>query len=281
MRADRLSRPLICAVALGCLLGAVGCTSGAAAPEVPSSETDRSAHDFPVGAEFDYQLGAAYPLPDGVTMVTRDRTDPAVPGAYSICYLNGFQTQPGEVDDWPEEAVLRSDGDIVYDPDWPDEALLDISTEAGREIVVARVSDWISGCDEAGFAAVEFDNLDTFTRSDGAISRADAELVAADLVDAAHAADLAAGQKNAAEHAVWLREQAGFDFAVSEECAAFEECAAYSDVYGDAVMNIEYTDELPKPFAEVCADPETPPTTILRDRELVAPGELGYTYETC
>ncbi|GAA2180689.1 endo alpha-1,4 polygalactosaminidase [Leucobacter tardus] len=256
---------------------APGSESGEPSPEI----TAGAAAEFPAGAAFDYQLGAAYALPDGVTVVTRDRTAEPASDAYSICYLNGFQTQPGEMHAWPEDAILRIDGEVRTDPDWPDEALLDIATEAGRTIVIDRVSTWIEGCRDDGFAAVEFDNLDTFTRSDGAISRDDAAIVATALVAAAHDAGLAAGQKNAAEHAAWLRDEAGFDFAVSEECAAFDECGTYTDVYGDAVMDIEYTDALPRPFAEVCGDGATPRATILRDRALVAPEDPDYVFEVC
>ncbi|WP_372493196.1 endo alpha-1,4 polygalactosaminidase [Prauserella halophila] len=38
----------------------------------------------------------------------------------------------------------------------------------------------------------------------------------------------------------------GVDFAVAEECAAYNECTAYTEVYGDAVIDIEHADALPK-----------------------------------
>jgi hypothetical protein len=50
-------------------------------------------------------------------------------------------------------------------------------------------------------------------------------------------------------------------------------------VYGEAVLNIEYVDNLPRPFVEACAD--APATTILRDRDLVTPGDDGYRYDAC
>lgn len=92
---------------------------------------------------------------------------------------------------------------------------------------------------------------------------------------------LAAGQKNAADFAAPFHAQAGFDFAISEECAAFDECAAYVNVYDESVVNIEYTDNLPRTFAEVCADGDSPTATILRDRDLVTPDDLAYVRETC
>ncbi len=234
------------------------------------------------GATFDYQLGGGYAPAGDVTVVVRDRSDVPAAGLLSICYINAFQTQPDELEDWPSDAVLVDDSGLpVRDPDWPDEALLDISSPTGREIVVATVGEWIRQCAEDGFDAVEFDNLDSFTRADGRISVDDGMEVAASLVSIAHAAGLGAGQKNAAEFAVAFRDQAGFDFAVSEECAAYDECSAYVETYGAGVLNIEYTDNLPRPFAEVCTDADSPPATILRDRALATPADPAYVRESC
>jgi hypothetical protein len=52
-------------------------------------------------------------------------------------------------------------------------------------------------------------------------------------------------------------------------------------VYGKHVIDIEYTDDLRGTFAQVCARSGTPPMTILRDRDLVARGQKGYTYQHC
>ncbi|RZI80607.1 MAG: hypothetical protein EOO67_19305, partial [Microbacterium sp.] len=139
----------------------------------------------------------------------------------------------------------------------------------------------ITGCATDGFDAVEFDNLDTYTRTDGTLSRDDNLDTAALLVDIAHDLGLAAAQKNAAEDAVRLRAEADFDFAVVEECAAYDECSAYTEVYGTAVVAIEYTDNLPRPFADVCADEATPRSVVLRDRALVTPDRPAYAFETC
>lgn len=242
-------------------------------------------HDFAVllgDGTFDYHLGGVYPPAEDAAVVVRDRSDAPEAGIHSICYVNAFQTQPDELDDWPANAVLVDGAGLpVRDPDWPDEALLDISTPAGREILVDTVGEWVRQCATDGFDAVEFDNLDSFTRSGGRISVDDAMEVAASLVGIAHAEGLAAGQKNAAEFAATFQDRAGFDFAVSEECAAFDECSAYVDAYGTAVLNIEYTDNLPRPFAEVCADTDSPSATILRDRALTTPADGAHVRETC
>lgn len=235
----------------------------------------------PVGGTPDYQLGGAYSPDASVDIVARDREAEPDPSRYSICYVNGFQTQPGEADNWPADTLLHDAGGVVIDPDWPDEVLLDTSSRESRERILTTVAPWIVACAEAGFEAVEFDNLDTYTRSDGALSRDDNLALATAYVDTAHDAGLAAAQKNAAEDAAVLHDRAGFDFAVTEECAAFRECDSYTGVYGDHVIDIEYSDALPRSFGVVCGDPETPSSVVLRDRNLTLPAETEYVFETC
>src|SRR5262247_2141813 len=57
----------------------------------------------PENAGLDYQLGGAYPPPSGVQIVSRDRTASPAAGLYSICYVNGFQIQPGEAASWMKD----------------------------------------------------------------------------------------------------------------------------------------------------------------------------------
>jgi len=233
----------------------------------------------PAGGALDYQLGGAYDPPAGVQIVARDRAASPADGLYNICYVNAFQTQPGELDRWPDALLLHEDKDtLVHDPDWPDEVILDTRQSASIADVVVP---WIRGCADDGFDAVEFDNLDTYTRTGGALTRDDNLALATLLVTAAHDAGLAAGQKNAAEDAPLLHSRAGFDFAVTEECVAYDECDAYTSVYGEHVLAIEYPDTLTVPFAQACAAPGRPASLVLRDRDLVTPGEAGYAYERC
>ena len=242
----------------------------------------------PVSGRFDYQLGASYELEGGLDVVVRDATAEPAAGAYNICYVNGFQTQPGQADLWLDgnEDLLLHDaaGDLVVDPDWPDEYVLDPSTQARRDRILGIVGPVITGCADAGFDAVEIDNLDTWTRftdpGTGLIEQADALALAGSYIELAHEAGLAIGQKNAAEATTEGREL-GFDFAVTEECAAYDECGSYTGVYGEQVLQIEYTDNLPDGFGAVCADPDRAPLTILRDRDLVGPDDTAYAYERC
>ena len=235
---------------------------------------------FAAGAVADYQLGGAYPPPGGVTVVERDSLDEPADGLYSICYLNGFQTQPGV--EWPDGLVLHdASGERLVDPNWPDENIIDISTPDRRQRAAERLYADIDSCAAKGFDAVEFDNLDSYGRSGDRLTLDDAVQFASLLTDHAHAAGLAVGQKNTGELGARGRDEIGFDFAVVEECDQFDECASFTDVYGDRVIDIEYTDALRRPFDEVCADAATPATTILRDRDLTPKGSADYVYEHC
>lgn len=236
----------------------------------------------PTGGAPDYQLGGAYDPPAGVTIVARDRTAEPAKDLYSICYVNGFQTQPGERAIWPDDLLLHNgSGAPLIDPGWPDEVLLDTSTAAKRDGIIDIVTPWVRGCADAGFQAVEFDNLDSFTRSLGALTAEDNTALAIALVKVTHDAGLAAGQKNTAELTTPLHERAGFDFAVVEECVQFDECARYTGVYGDHVIAIEYSDASAVSFAEACADAKTPASVVLRDRDLVTRDDPDYVFELC
>ncbi|WP_422114787.1 endo alpha-1,4 polygalactosaminidase [Brachybacterium sp. UNK5269] len=238
----------------------------------------------PTAGGFDYQLGGAHPAE--VAVVVRDAGADPLRGAYSICYVNGFQTQPEDAALWaahPELRLTDGTGAAVVDPDWPDEIVLDPSSPAQREGILEILGPVLRGCADAGFDAVEIDNLDTWTRFP-AIEPAGARALAAEYVDLAHDAGLAIGQKNAAELTEVAHGALGFDFAITEECGAYDECAAFTDVYGQHVLQIEYPDSLAaagRSFAQVCALPDRAPLTILRDRALVAEGEPGFVRRVC
>jgi hypothetical protein len=236
--------------------------------------------DWPAGAAVDYQLGGPYEPDAGVGIVARDSAEMPAPGVYSICYVNGFQTQPRA--EWPDELILHdASGAEVFDPGWPDERILDASTAEKREGIARQLTAVVGHCASDGYQAVEFDNLDSYTRSDGALDVADAEALATLLVGLAHENGLAAGQKNTAELGDRGRTEIGFDFAVAEECQRYDECAVYTDVYGDRVIDIEYTDDLGGSVAEVCDDPQLPASTVIRDRDLAPAGTEGHELQRC
>lgn len=240
----------------------------------------------PAGEVVDYQLGGGYPPADGVGGVVRDVTDVPAPGLWSGCYVNGFQTQPAERDAWlrdhPDLVLHDAAGEPVADPGWPDELLLDTRTADGRAGIAEVVGAQVRACAERGFVAVELDNLDSWTRSGGLLTEEGALDLAARLVAVAHESGLAAGQKNTPDLGARGRDEAGFDFAVAEECLAYDECAAYTDVYGAAVLDVEYAGSGPAhDWAAACADASRPPSTVLRDHDLGVPGDDGYVFDAC
>lgn len=233
----------------------------------------------PADAGLDYQLGGAYAPPPGVGVVSRDRSAPPADGLYNVCYVNGFQIQPNEETFWIEqhpELILRDTNDMpVIDADW-DEMLLDTRTPATRAALAEIVGEWIAGCGAAGYQAIEIDNLDSYSRSDGLLDQDQAVAYMALLSAAAHAGGMAIAQKNSSE-LLPRRAEMGTDFAVSEECNQYGECDDYLATYGDAVLMIEYNDDA---FAGGCADyPQI--SIVRRDLQLTTPGDPEYVFDAC
>jgi Glycoside-hydrolase family GH114 len=247
---------------------------------------------LPVDAGFDYQIGGDYPLPGGVSVVSRDWfSGQAAPApAYSICYVNAFQSQadesgverPDERSNWPRKLLLSRLGD---DPNWGGEYLVDISTATKRRRAAARVGQMIERCARKGYQAVEYDNLDSWTRFDGTplaarvpFGKRHALLYAKQLATRAHALGLAVGQKNTpgvtAAQARWV----GFDFAIAEECARYHECGRYRRVHGLRVIAIEYRR---RDFRRACRTVGDDISVVLRDRLVRRPGSPGYIYDAC
>jgi hypothetical protein len=240
---------------------------------------------LPTGVKFDYQLGGGYTPPTGVKIVTRDSTDTPAKGLYNICYINGFQSQADQKSFWlPKHADLivdGPDGKPIMDPGWPGEMILDSSTAAKRKALEAIMETTISGCATKGFDAVEFDNLDSWTRSHGKLTKADNVALATLMVQSAHNYGLAAGQKNTPQLGAVGKNSIHFDFAVAEQCYRYNECSSYTKVYGGAVLDIEYTNDLRGTFASDCAAKNRPAMMILRDVNLTMPGSKAYAYQAC
>ncbi len=238
----------------------------------------------PVDAKADYQLGGNYPLPHGVRVVSRDRLAKPASGAYTICYVDAFQTQPGQLRWWRHHhprVLLRRHGALVRDPGWRDEVLLDTSSAAKRGEIGRVLGRWVGRCARDGFRAVEPDNLDSFSRSHGLLTRNDNLLLARRLAHRAHRSGLAIAQKNLAGLSRSRRVQIGFDFAVAEECARWRECGSYRAAYGRHVIEIEYSDNGRRWFRHACRDHAGRWSIIYRDRDLVTPSRPAYVYDAC
>jgi hypothetical protein len=251
----------------------------AAVAAAPAAVVPPAAGTFPAGAKVDYQLGGAYAPPAGVGIVTRDNSDSPAAGLWNVCYINGFQTQPGA--SWSSTLVLHnSSGQAVEDAGWEGEYLLDTSTSARRSGIATVLNKVVDTCASKGFNAVEFDNLDSYTRSGKRLTADNNIAMAKLLVDHAHSRGLLAAQKNTGELSQRLRTEAGFDFAISEECVEYGECADYTKVYGNKVFDVEYSDNSLS-LDQVCASSQRPASTVFRDRDLVAKGQKGYVYGAC
>ncbi|MFF3394270.1 endo alpha-1,4 polygalactosaminidase [Streptomyces sp. NPDC002669] len=278
----RSSAAPVVTVAL-CLL-ATACSGGGAATGAPSPAGKAGREDSaeialpPAHAGFDYQLGAPYPPPAGVSVVARDHTERPAPGIYNICYVNAFQAQPGAEKEWDADLLLRDGaGEVVMDEEWG-EAMLDVRTAAKRERIARKVNAWIDACAAKGYRAVDPDNYDSYTRAPrGLLTADDAKAFLSLLADHAHAKGLAIGQKNTAELAPF-RKEVGADFAVVEECGQYDECGDYTAAFGDHVLVIEYTGP---GMARACEGWGDRIGIVRRDLDLVARGQEGYHYGTC
>lgn len=233
----------------------------------------------PANGALDYQLGGIYAPPTGVVVVSRDRNAAVASGIYNICYVNGFQTQPDErafwTNDHPDLLLRDGGGNLVVDPVW-DELILDVTTPAKRTALAAIVGGWIDGCATNGFDAIEIDNLDTYSRSNGLVTKDNAVVFMRMLSDRAHAQGLPIAQKNSTE-VLDRRTDMGTDFAVAEECNRFNECGDYTAVYGNQVYVIEYRRG---DFDAGCTNfPNL--SIVLRDVELRTPGAGAYVYDGC
>lgn len=222
---------------------------------------------LPVGTDLDYQLGGSRSVPGHVGIVIRDRRANPAPSRYNICYVNGFQTQPDERGFWKRHSslLLRKNGHPVVDGAW-NKTLLDLHTATKRHALAKIMGRWTQGCADDGFDAVEYDNLDSFSRSQGQLTRGQAVKYATLLVRGAHRAGLSAGQKNLVE---FDGRTIGYDFAIAEECGRYRECRGYVANYGRRVLSIEYRVQ---DFDHTCAAWGDKLAVVLRDRNLTPTG---------
>ena len=268
------------ALAAGLCLAASLEAGAAVAPRPPKAGAAAAYTLPPVNAKFDYQIGAAYTPPSGVQVVSRDRKATPAAGLYNICYVNAFQVQPDEVTWWQQnhdDLLLRdASGQYVVDGNW-DEILLDTSTATKRTGLAGVLNGWIDGCARAGFKAIEPDNIDSYDRSEGLLTKANAVALLKLLAPHAHGAGLAIGQKNTTDLGTEGK-AAGLDFAIAEECGRYSECGDYTDVYGTHLIDIEYTNSA---YTKACKAVGASVSVVRRDVNVTAPGSSTYIYNAC
>ena len=134
----------------------------------------------------------------------------------------------------------------------------------------------VDGCARKGYDAVEYDNLDSWTRFNGTplakkvpFGKREAVKFARILTARAHAENLAVAQKNTLNLKRADVRRIGFDFAIAEECARYHECGGYRRLYGDHVIAIEYRRST---FGKACRSLGDEFSIVLRDLQVSRPG---------
>ena len=182
-----------------------------------------------------------------------------------ICYFSA-----GSHEDWRSDASTYPE-DVVGLPldDWPGERWLDIRRlDVLGPILEARLDLAVGkGCD-----AVDPDNVDGYANVTGF------DLTASDqlafnrwLADQAHRRGLGIGLKNDLDQISEL--VTVFDFAVNEECFAFDECGLLTPFLdaGKAVLAIDYSSD-----PSVCAGAEAMGLSLVFKE-----WDLGAAMQTC
>ncbi len=217
-------------------------------------------------------------------IVDRDWHDRPAAGTYGICYVNAFQAQPEEIGWWRAHhrnlLLYGTRGQPVIDATW-NEQLFDVSTAPKRAALAQIVGGWMTSCASKGFAAVEPDNLDSYSRSQRRLTLAEDLAFARLLIGRAHALRLAIAQKNTSELGNRGR-RAGFDFAIAEECQAYSECGSYTRPYGRHVIEVEYPDNGGiGNFRAACRARGSRISIEYRDRNVLPKGRRGYLERWC
>lgn len=181
-----------------------------------------------------------------LTMETRQQLHDD--GRYVICYFSAGSFEPwrDDADEYPDAAV----GTPL--DDWPDERWVDTRDATVREILLRRMDvakSW--GCH-----GVEPDNV-TAHHNDSGFPLTPATQLDFNrfLAQAAHDRGLTIALKNDTDQIPDLVDD--FDFAVNEECAAYDECDDNQPFLdqGKPVFHTEYVDDwadAPAKAAEVC-----------------------------
>jgi hypothetical protein len=170
---------------------------------------------------------------DGTTLNSAAVSGIHAQGGHAVCYVDA-----GTWENWRPDASEFPSYVLGAKNGWPGERWLDIrQTSVLLPIITARVAK----CAEAGFDAVEFDNVDGYTNDTGFPLTASEQLTYnTDLAGIAHQHGLSVGLKNDIDQLGQL--EGSFDFAINEQCAQYKECAAYDSwvAAGKAVVEVEY-----------------------------------------
>lgn len=160
-------------------------------------------------------------------------------GRHVVCYVNA-----GAYEEWRPDAHAYPE-DVLGDPldGWRGERWVDVRrTDVLLPVLAARMDV----CRDKGFDAVEADNVDGYANRTGLdLDAADQLAFNTAVAGLAHDRGMSIALKNDVEQAAALEPL--FDFAVNEECLAYDECEAYAPFVraGKAVFSVEYAEVPP------------------------------------
>ncbi len=152
-----------------------------------------------------------------------------------ICYFSA-----GTWEDWRDDAADYP-AEAIGSPmeEWEGESWLDVRDAGVRAVIESRLDYAVErGCD-----GVEPDNVDGYANESGFPLTGDDQLdFNRFLAGAAHDRGLSVGLKNDLDQVETLVDD--FDWALNEECAAYDECQRLAPFTGagKAVLHVEYVD---------------------------------------
>lgn len=211
-------------------------------PEPPVEGT--GIDPLPNGLTWQWQLTGAIDTSHDVQVYDIDLFDPAqsvidglkADGRTVICYFSA-----GSIEDWRDDADQFPDEAIGRNLDgWPGEKWIDVTHPEIRRIM----SDRLDHAVERGCHGVEPDNVTAWSANTGFGINATEQLdYNRFLADEAHTRGLSIALKNDTEQIKELVDW--FDFAVNEECAAYDECQTNRPfvIADKAVLHTEYVDD--------------------------------------
>jgi len=242
-RSSRSTRLALVAAAV-VSLGLVACQP--ASPQKPNVRTPpRGAHvtwQYQLQGTIDRSVAAHVFDIDGFDTPAATVAALKRSGAYTVCYLStSYENWRSDAGRYPASVLGRNlEG-------WAGERWVDIRKLQALVPIYAARADL---CKAKGFDAIEWDNVDAYTHDTGFPLTANDQLTHNRFLAAiAHGRGLAVGLKNDTDQAAALAPT--FDFAVVEECVAWNECGRYSAFtkLGKPVYVVEYD----RTLAQTCA----------------------------
>lgn len=156
-------------------------------------------------------------------------------GRRVVCYIDvgGWEESRPDAGEFPRSVL----GKRI--PDWPGERWLDVRQIDTLRPLMAQRFDL---CRSKGFDAVEADLVETYQEKDTGFPITREEQIDYNrmLIELAHSRGMAIALKNAPDLVADMVDE--YDFAIVEECFAFDECDAYLPFIQQdkAVLHVEY-----------------------------------------